>query len=107
MMKRLWQKYSFVLILVAISYISVFAIAGSLDKTEDYIKVTVQDGESVWKLAEKFSNDHSLSQAEFVSWVEKENGIAGEVIHPGDELVIPVLVKKASQEEELTAFAGE
>ena len=105
-MRKLWQEYSFILILFAISCSSVLVLGSTLNESEDYIKVTVQDGESVWKLAEKFADNHTLSPAEFVAWVEKENGITGEVIHPGDQLVIPVMVEMGSPSE-LTAFAGE
>ena len=106
MMRKLWQQYSFILIFFAISCSSVLVLGSTLNKSEDYIKVTVKDGESVWKLAEKFADNHSLSPNEFVKWVEKENGISGGVIHPGDQLVIPVTVQNDSQNE-LTAFASE
>ena len=106
MMRKIWQEYSFILILFAISCSSVLVLGSTLNKSEDYIKVTVQDGESVWKIAEKFADNHAFTPAEFVSWVVKENGITGEVIHPGDQLVIPVVIEKNSPNE-LTAFAGE
>jgi LysM repeat protein len=105
-MRKLWQEYSFILILFAISCSFVLVLGSTMNKSEDYIKVTVQDGESVWEIAERFANNHSLSPAEFVSWVEKENGISGDVIHPGDQLVIPVTLEGETPSE-LTAFAGE
>lgn len=105
-LKKLWQQYSFVFILFTIGFASVLILASTLNKSEDYIKVTVQDGESLWKIADKFSESHSMSVAEFVNWVEKENGISGEAIYPGDQLVIPVKLASDSPNE-ITAFAGE
>lgn len=105
-MKKLWQQYSFVMILLTISFATALILTGKLYKSEEYLRVTVEEGESLWKIAEKYSDGHSMSMAEFVSWVEKENGKAGKTIFPGEQLVVPVLEKNDATKE-LTAFAGE
>lgn len=104
-MKKLWERYSYVIILVAISYISIFALIHKLDKTDEFINVTVKEGESLWEIAEEYSDRHSMSSSEFIQWVEKNNEIAGDEIYPGDNLVIPV--EETNTNVEITVLAGE
>lgn len=92
-MKKLWENYSFAIILLAVSLIFSLVAKFHLNNEDAYITVTIEEGQSLWELAETFAHDHNLSENEFVSWVEKENGIAGQMIHPGDELVIPVMAE--------------
>lgn len=105
LMKKLWERYSYVIILIAISYAAIFTVIHKLDKTDEFINVTVQQGESLWEIADKFSDRHTMSNAEFVSWVKAENGIEEDAIHPGDSLVIPV--EGTEFEPDVTVLAGE
>ncbi len=89
-MKKLWEKYSYIIILAAVCFIAAFSISNKLQEPNEYINVTVNEGDSLWKIAEKYSDGHNMSSAEFVQWVEKKNGITGETIFPGEELTIPV-----------------
>jgi cell division protein YceG involved in septum cleavage len=104
-MKKLWERYSYVIVLIAISYIAIFAIIHKLDKTDEFINVTVQEGETLWEIAEKFSENHSMTASEFVQWVENENGMTGDEIYPGDQLMIPV--KETVTNHEVAVLAGE
>lgn len=91
-MKNLWRKNNYTIILLISSFIAVFIISHTFQK-EDYSKygkITIQQGESLWEISEKYSTKHNLSANEFIKWVEKANGISGEYIFPGEELVIPV-----------------
>lgn len=105
MMKKLWEKYSYVIILIAISYAAIFTVIHKLDKSDEFINVTVQQGDSLWEIAEEFSNSHSMTNSEFISWVKEQNGIEGDAIHPGESLVIPV--EMAEYEPDVTVLAGE
>jgi hypothetical protein len=89
-MKKLWENYSYAMILLAVSLIFSIVAKAQLNNEDAYITVTIEEGQSLWEIAETFASEHNLSESEFVSWVEKENGIIGETIMPGDELVIPV-----------------
>lgn len=92
-MKKLWNQYSYAIILFVLSFITVFILICQLGETDDnnYMKITVNEGDTLWQIAEDFSREHNFTAAEFVTWVERNNGIAGGRIYPGDELVIPVL----------------
>lgn len=91
-MKKLWNHYSYVIILICLSCVSAFIISFQFHsfQKENYIKVTVSEGDSLWKIASDFSEEHSLSKKEFISWVKKHNRIDGDQIFPGEEITIPV-----------------
>lgn len=89
-MKKLWENNSYAIILLAVSLIFTVVLKAQLNDEDTYITVKVEDGQSLWEIAETFAEEHNLSENEFISWVEKENGIVGERIFPGDELMIPV-----------------
>ncbi|HAQ06199.1 MAG TPA: cell division suppressor protein YneA [Bacillus bacterium] len=102
-MKKVWENYSFAILLLAVSLIFSGVAKIHLDNSdEEYITVTIEEGQSLWQIAENFAHKHNLSENEFVSWVEKENGILGERIYPGDELIIPVAIDR----DEPTQLAG-
>ncbi|WP_053362210.1 LysM peptidoglycan-binding domain-containing protein [Bacillus sp. FJAT-27251] len=92
-MKKVWERYSYVLVLFAVSLIFSAVMAGHLSDEEEYITVTVKEGESLWELAEDLSDGHNLSKHEFISWVEKENGIIGGRILAGEELIVPIITE--------------
>ncbi|MDE3838613.1 cell division suppressor protein YneA [Bacillus methanolicus] len=107
-MKKIWKRYSYAIILVMVSFTAALLFSDYVKdaNSESYLKVTVEEGESLWSIAEKFSDKHGLSSDEFISWVERTNGINGDNIYPGEELVIPVLEKSEAQVE-VTNYAGE
>lgn len=101
-MKKLWENYSYALILIAVSLIFSLVAKAQLNNEDAYITVTIEEGQSLWEIAEVFAGEHNFTENEFVSWVEKENGIIGEIVFPGDELVIPVV----AEQMEPTQIAG-
>ncbi|RSD28824.1 cell division suppressor protein YneA [Mesobacillus subterraneus] len=90
-MKKLWNNYSYAIVLLAVSLMFTLVAKVHLNTDDAYITVTIEEGQSLWELSESFGHKHNLSDREFISWVEKENGIIGERIYPGDEIVIPVI----------------
>ncbi|WP_254118938.1 LysM peptidoglycan-binding domain-containing protein [Bacillus sp. FJAT-29790] len=105
-MKKLWELYSYSIILFVLSLLSVCIFLIHLDEHEkkDFMKITVNEGDSLWKIAGEFSDEHKLTSTDFVKWVEKNNGILGGRIFPGDEIVIPVVSNKSSQTEYASSY---
>lgn len=56
-----------------------------------YVRHTVQAGETVWQIAENFSGQQIKPLNEFSWMISKENGLEGKHIHPGDQLLIPLV----------------
>ncbi|WP_147532237.1 cell division suppressor protein YneA [Bacillus marasmi] len=104
-MKLIWERYSYVILLIAVSYIAIFAVIHKLDHTDGFINVTVQEGESLWEIAERYSESNNMSSQEFVHWVKQENGIDEGMINPGDQLMIPV--QEGLTSTDVTVLAGE
>jgi cell division protein YceG involved in septum cleavage len=91
-MKTLWNKYSYAitLILLSCSLAIMFSIHLNANTNDKYIKITVSEGDSLWKISDQFSGQHSLSNEEFVSWVKLHNQLDEDKIYPGEQIVIPV-----------------
>ncbi|MDQ0273281.1 cell division suppressor protein YneA [Cytobacillus purgationiresistens] len=91
-MKKLWDSYSYAIILVVLSFgLSVFfALKTEVPNQDEFVKVVVREGDSIWKMAGYFGDEHDLSAEEFVKWVENNNGVSYGKIYPGEELIIPV-----------------
>ncbi|CAM3429941.1 cell division suppressor protein YneA [Cytobacillus oceanisediminis] len=105
MMKKLWDSYSYAIILFVLSLAASLILVLQMETpdSEKFVKVTISEGDSLWEIAEDFSAEHSLSADEFINWVEQNNGIAGGRIFPGDEIVIPV---KAAEGQPYTELAS-
>lgn len=100
-MKKLWNHYSYAIILLILSFLTTFILFIQISGPEDtkYKTITIGEGDTLWQIAEQYSGEHNLSAKEFVHWVEQKNGILGERIFPGDELIIPVSTPINSQTE--------
>ncbi|MDP4086449.1 MAG: LysM peptidoglycan-binding domain-containing protein [Bacillota bacterium] len=101
-MKKLWGQYSYAIILICLSFFICFIISIQSSHEDHYLKIKVSEGDSLWKIADNFSKEHSLSKVEFVNWVEKHNDIQGDRIFPGEKIVIPVEKK----DDTMTEFAS-
>lgn len=95
-MKTLWKNYSYAIILIVLSFVTAFILSIRFNAfhQEDYLKVTVSDGDSLWKIADEYATDVSISNREFVQWVQIHNDIDGDQIFPGEKILIPVSNEK-------------
>ena len=62
-----------------------------LDKTD--IFYTVQTGDTVWHIAERYADCQVKPFNEFVFEIQERNQLAGRYIIPGDVLVIPLYTR--------------
>ena len=100
MIKMIWKSYSYAIILFIISLLIAlsFYLRLNISDNDEFMTVIVNEGDTLWELAEELSPHHSLTNNEFVQWVEQNNSIYGDRIYPGDKLIIPVAVNNEVKE---------
>lgn len=103
-MEKLWKKYSYAIILILLSFTASIILSFRFDTFQQhkYIKLTVSEGDSLYKIADQFKEEQKLSRNEFVSWVQRHNNIDGDIIYPGQKIIIPI----SSQSEPMNEFAS-
>ena len=107
-MKKLWNKYSYAITLFILSCSLSFILSfqHQSNNQEEYKKVTITEGDSLWEISDQYANQHSLSNKEFVTWIKKHNEIDENKIFPGEEIIIPVSLEAPSTKE-LASAVGE
>lgn len=98
-MKKIWKSHSYTIILVTISLVATIFIKFNLQSTDQYMTITVQDGESLWEISQKYEKQHNLSKKQFIEWVEENNGISRDYIIAGKELIVPITNEPLEIEE--------
>jgi hypothetical protein len=98
-MKKIWNQYSYAIILILLSCSIAIMISIHSNDEKNFLKFTVSEGDSLWEISAQFSDQHSLSYNQFVSWVKQHNNIDGDQIFPGEKIIIPVSNKAPSPTE--------
>lgn len=103
-MKKLWVTHSYTILLILVSCIStLFLSLQSGIKEEEYLKVIVKSGDTVWEYAEQYSKDSQMSKKQFVKWVLVQNELSEKHLYPGEELILPI---KSTSNEANTVLAS-
>ena len=90
-MKKIWKNYSYAIILILLSLMASLVIKINLPSSDQYKTITVMDGESLWEISQKYKSEHGLTEKQFIKWVETYNGISGDRIVSGSDLVLPII----------------
>lgn len=107
-MKKLWTTNSYTILLILLSCFSaLFIYFTSNSNEEEYIKVTVLEGDTIWEIADQYANDSLLSKKQFINWVLTQNEINEANIYPGDQLILPVKNSTTNMNTELASAIGE
>lgn len=81
------QKYNYIKILFAVTLFIVAYIYITDDKTT-YEQITVQQGDTLWSLAERYKGNMTTEQ--WIQKVKSQNNIEGEHIIAGGKITIPI-----------------
>jgi hypothetical protein len=73
---------------------------------DEYVEVKLSTNETVWDLAEEYSEQHSLTPSDFVVWVEENNHIDPNHVRAGVSITIPVIKEKQQDSLMLVAHGG-
>lgn len=77
--------------LVVVTCMCYMVMDPELDVTD--ITYTVQTGDTVWAIAERYADTQVKPFNEFVFEIQSRNDLAGKYIKPGDQLVIPLYTR--------------
>lgn len=99
MTKRIQQKqcilfYLLMAIAIMVTVICAFAMTSNAKQDHNmykyYTSVQVEDGDSLWSIAEEYSDvDSYASYTDYIDEVKQINHISGDDIHAGEYLTIP------------------
>jgi len=94
-LEKLWSKYSYTIILFILLSFALLLIKVNLpDSAEEYITITVMEGDSLWEISQKYKDQHRFSENDFIAWVKNQNGLTDDTIYSGDQLMIPIIEKQ-------------
>lgn len=91
-MKKILSQYSFVILLISLSIVMAVILDNKSQPTikDEYLTITVKEGDSLWELASMY--EHSLSDKQFINWVKKENNINNKIV-AGESIIIPIKIE--------------
>ncbi|MCO4850663.1 cell division suppressor protein YneA [Bacillus vallismortis] len=81
----------FTVILSAVILLLSYTSSGQ--ELNQYVKIEVQQGDTLWSIADQVTDKKKMNKQEFIEWVADKNHLQTTDIHPGDELVIPLKKK--------------
>lgn len=88
-LKNRSRFYLFVIMVtMIISSIALVANVQGADTTDEYVSVMVEQGDTIWDLADEYNNTRDLRQ--YIRKIEKINQLTDSLIYEGDILKMPV-----------------
>lgn len=93
-MKKYISRHALELLMVVSMVCAGIVVATQPATVTTYDRYTVQSGDTVWCIAERYADRQCKPFNEFVYEIQSENKLAGRYIQPGDTLVIPLAVVK-------------
>lgn len=90
---KLWANYSYILVFFGLALVASIYFILQMKDGVSYHSIEVQEGDTLWTIADQYSSDSSMSTDEFIKWVGEQNNLATYTISAGDSLVLPVKKK--------------
>lgn len=91
-MITLLKKNSYIILFFIISFLmGLFILFSSEQKENTNVSIKVEQGDSIWSIAENYADLLGMSTNEVVQLIEKENKIYNKSIKTGDIITIPGL----------------
>mgnify|MGYP002732858877 CR=1 FL=1 len=84
-----WLKQNnFVTLLLAITVAFVAYLYITDEKIEKYEHITIEQGDTLWSLAEQYRG--KMSTQDWIAFVKKENHLFNQVLITGETILIPI-----------------
>jgi hypothetical protein len=84
------KNNNYVLLLVLISCLMSLWVHHLNNVKNDYLKLSISKGDTVWDIAEAYNGNPKLDNSDFVRKIERINQIDADNIKPGQKIIIPV-----------------
>ena len=82
------KKNSYVALLLGVTIAFVAYLYITDEKIEQYEHITIEQGDTLWSLAEQYRG--KMSTKDWVTFVKKENDLFNQVITTGQTIIIPI-----------------
>lgn len=53
-----------------------------------YTTIEIKEGDTLWKLADRYSDPKYISRSDYVKEIKKINGLSGDTIHSGNYITV-------------------
>ena len=113
--RRRMRKLGIVLFVIALLSIFSIIIFGNVVNAQDdnypdnmvkgYTYITVAQSDTLWSIAQEYSDEHYNSLYQYIREVKELNGLTSDSIHAGARLIIPVYAVPSNYAE-APAFAS-
>ena len=91
---------SFIVVLLAIT--GAISYTNQNENLENFYIVEIEEGDSLWSIADKFHTNANISKQDFVKWVQDKNELQSTIIKPGDLVFVP-LEKEQTKFEQIAS----
>ncbi|APH05143.1 cell division suppressor protein YneA [Bacillus weihaiensis] len=93
--------FTFFLVLLAITF--VVSYTDKAESLDNFQQVTIENGDSLWEIAERFQDKSNISRQDFVKWVQDNNNLHSTLVKPGDIVFVPIEKKHNVQLNQLAS----
>ena len=83
------KKNNYVALLLGITIAFVAYLYITDEKIEQYEHITIEQGDTLWSLAEQYRG--KMSTKDWVTFVKKENDLFNQVMTTGQTIIIPIV----------------
>jgi LysM repeat protein len=97
----MFKKYGYIILLgFMVMVFTTVTMIQEVKKQEEYTKIVVSKGDTLWKITKEYGEPHKANSNEFIKWVVNENKLLHTEIKVGQELVIPIKQENLSSNNE-------
>lgn len=85
-------SWSYIIVFAVLLILTFFVLSTSIAsaKPEQYVKITIEEGDTLWGISESYGEQSDLSRSNFINWTIERNHIQVRKLIPGQSIIIPV-----------------
>ncbi|HEX7065583.1 MAG TPA: LysM peptidoglycan-binding domain-containing protein [Bacillales bacterium] len=85
-------SWSYIIVFVVLLILTFFVLKASVAsaKPDEYVKIVIAKGDTLWEISESYGDQSDLSRPRFINWTIERNHIQVRRLIPGQSIIIPV-----------------